>query len=81
MYKTMYYSQIYDYFFRLYSNTLDILQCMLYKDRSLFILFTVVSLMPEILLDILEMFNKSLLTVVKTLSNQKRQNVGIREKC
>lgn len=68
-------------FFRLYSNTLDILQYMLYKDRSLFILFTIVSLMPEILLDILEMFNKSLLTVVKTLSNQKRQNVGIREKC
>lgn len=66
-------------FFRLYSNTLDILQYMLYKDRSLFILFTIVSLMPEILLDILEMFNKSLLTVVKTLSNQKRQNVGIRE--
>lgn len=54
---------------------------MLYEDRSLLILFTIVSLMPEILLDTLEIFNKPLLTVVKTLSNQKRQNVDIREKC
>lgn len=54
---------------------------MLYEDRSLFILFTIVSLILEILLDTLEMFNKPLLSVVKTLSNQKRQNVDIREKC
>lgn len=54
---------------------------MVYDDRSLFILFTIVSLMPEILLDTLEIFNKPLLTVVKTLSNQKKQNVDIRKKC
>lgn len=41
-------------------------------------MFTIVFLMPEILLDILEVLNIPLLTDVKTLSNQKRQNVDIR---
>lgn len=43
-------------------------------------MFTIVFLMPEILLDILKVLNKPLLTDVKTLNNQKRQNVDIRGK-